>query len=393
MMGDETKSRPHSGGGNNKGSKATYGSIRQRGPKRFQARYSGPDGRTYTARTPGGAATFQSKADANGALARVRVEIEAGTWRSPDDITTLEAEETVEPVTFAEYATTWLAERQLADRTRVEYRRTFENRLKPTFGAMPLGSITRASVRTWHAKQVAEGKPTAAAHAFALLRTIMATAVDDELIPGPNPARIRAATSVQRAKEPIPLTKEQVRAIADEVPARYKVAVLLGAYCSLRYGEIAGLQRQDVADEGRTIRIRRAAFRVDGELRLKQPKTRAGIGDVAVPGSVAAALVEHLDEWTAEATESPVFPAASTGGILSHDMLRKVFRRAAKACGRPDATLHLLRHSGQTWSAEAGASLPVLMARARQVSPQAALKYLHQADGAQRALADKLDDG
>lgn len=74
-------------------------------------------------------------------------------------------------------------------------------------------------------------------------------------------------------------------------------------------------------------------------------------------------------------------------------MFRKVFKRAAKAKGRSDATLHLLRHSGQTWSAEAGASLPVLMARARQVSPQAALKYLHQADGAQRALADRLDEG
>src|SRR5690606_14974799 len=104
------------------------------------------------------------------------------------------------------------------------------------------------------------------------------------------------------------------------------------------------------------------------------PKTRAGVGDVAVPGSIAKALLEHMEEFTAEAGDSPVFPAASDGGILSHDMFRKVFRRAAKVCGRPDATLHLLRHSGQTWSAEKGASLPVLMARARQVSPQAALR-------------------
>ena len=392
-MGDTDESTTHTGGGNARGRRTSFGSIRQRGPKRLQARYTGPDGRTYTAYSTGGSATFRTKADADVALARVRVEMEAGTWLSPEAKVAADAAAAKGPLTFTDYATTWLAERQLADRTRVEYRRLFENRLRPTFGDKPLVSITRAEVRTWHAQQIAEGKPTATAHAFALLRTIMATAVDDELIPGPNPARIRAATSVQRAKEPVPLTKEQVRAIANEVPARYKVAVLLGAYCSLRYGEIAGLQRQDVADEGRTLRIRRAAFRVDGELRLKQPKTRAGIGDVAVPGSVATALIAHLAEWTDEPSDSPVFPAACTGGILSHDILRKVFRRAAKACGRPDATLHLLRHSGQTWSAEAGASLPVLMARARQVSPQAALKYLHQADGAQRALADRLDEG
>lgn len=384
---DSENTFQHTGGGNKRGTRASFGAIRKLPSGRFQARYTGPDGVEYTARTEHGSAlTFTGKGDANAYLAKVRTEISQGKWLSPA------TKAKARPVTFDEYATTWLTERQLADRTRIEYRRTYANRIKPTFGDRPMSEITRAEVRTWHAKQVAEGKPTATAHAFALLRTILGTAVDDELIPAPNPARIRAATSVQRAKEPVPLTRDEVRAIAAEIPARYRAAVLLGAYCSLRYGEIAGLQRQDVSEDGRTIQIRRAVVRVEGKLLLKQPKTRAGIGDVAVPGSVAAALLEHLEAFTAQAPDSPVFPAASDGGLLSHDMFRKVFKRAAKAKGRPDATLHLLRHSGQTWSAEAGASLPVLMARARQVSPQAALRYLHQADGAQRALADRLDE-
>ena len=68
----------HTGGGNRRGRKASFGSIRQRGPQRFQTRYTGPDGLQYTAYSPGGSATFTTKAAAHGALAKIRVEIDAG---------------------------------------------------------------------------------------------------------------------------------------------------------------------------------------------------------------------------------------------------------------------------------------------------------------------------
>lgn len=281
----------------------SFGAIRKLPSGRLQVRYWGPDGVQYSAKTESGAAlTFTTRADADAYLASVRTEISNQTWLSPDAKVEGQAAAAraagaeTGPLTFDQYATTWLIERPLADRTRIEYGRIFANRLRPTFGHRPLTEITRAEVRTWHAKQVAEGKPTATAHAFALLRTILGTALDDELI-RTNPARIRAAASVQRAKEPVPLTRDQVRAIADEVPPRYKVAVLLGAYCSLRYGEIAGLQRQDVVEDGRTLPDppigsaggRRAALQDAQDTRRRRRRRGAAVdrqGSDRAPGRV-----------------------------------------------------------------------------------------------------------
>ncbi|MGQ0468153.1 MAG: hypothetical protein ACT4QG_22905, partial [Sporichthyaceae bacterium] len=109
------------GGGNTKGRKASFGSIRERGPKRYQARYTGPDGRQYTAYTPGGSASFQTRTDADRALARLRVEIDEGAWVSPIAVS-VEEPEAAAPLSFGAYADSWLEQRPLAARTRDLYR-------------------------------------------------------------------------------------------------------------------------------------------------------------------------------------------------------------------------------------------------------------------------------
>ncbi|MDT0612888.1 hypothetical protein [Streptomyces lancefieldiae] len=43
-------------------------------------------------------------------------------------------------------------------------------------------------------------------------------------------------------KKVLPLTVEQVRTLSEEIPARYKGLVLLGAATGLRPGELFGLQ-------------------------------------------------------------------------------------------------------------------------------------------------------
>jgi len=62
----------------------------------------------------------------------------------------------------------------------------------------------------------------------------------------------------------------------------------------------------------------------------------------------------------------------------------------AHGTGRPDLRFHDLRHTGQTLAAAAGANLRELMARAGQSSPGAARRYLHEVDGRQREIADRL---
>ena len=94
--------------------KRTFGSVRKLPSGRLQARYTGPDGATYTARTPQGRAlTFDSVQYADRYLARVSADIQAGRWVSP----TASEVKVNAPPSLSSYAETWLAGRDLADRT------------------------------------------------------------------------------------------------------------------------------------------------------------------------------------------------------------------------------------------------------------------------------------
>jgi hypothetical protein len=78
------------------------------------------------------------------------------------------------------------------------------------------------------------------AKAYRLLKAILNTTVDDGLIRR-NPCRIKGAGQEKSAERPV-LTVPQVYALADATNERYRVLVLLAAFTSLRWGELAALR-------------------------------------------------------------------------------------------------------------------------------------------------------
>lgn len=124
----------------------------------------------------------------------------------------------------------------------------------PVLGAVPMGKLTTARVRSWHADLVAHGPgPSTAAKCYRLLRAILNTAVEDGLLTA-NPCRIKGG-GVERAEErPVP-SIAQVYALADAVPPRYRVLVLMAAFGGLRPGELFGLTRRDIAPLHRMVTV------------------------------------------------------------------------------------------------------------------------------------------
>ena len=78
--------------------KRYFGSLRTLPSGRVQARYTGPDGRTYTAPV-----TFDSRQYAEAFLARTHGDIQAGRWVSPHTQTRHAVAD------FRAYAGAWLA--------------------------------------------------------------------------------------------------------------------------------------------------------------------------------------------------------------------------------------------------------------------------------------------
>ena len=117
--------------------------------------------------------------------------------------------------------------------TRDTYRSSLRVHVYPTLGDLPLDQITRAAVRSWH--EELDAGPTARAHAYSTLRTILNTAVlDDELLPR-NPAYIRGAgvTGVHRSLRPASLDELASMVDAIRSDADFCCCWRPGALCGL----------------------------------------------------------------------------------------------------------------------------------------------------------------
>jgi integrase len=365
------------------GRKRYFGSVRKLPSRRFQARYSGPDGRSYTARTPDGKPlTFDTKGDAEAWLALRQSEILRGAWLPP-------AEPASRPVLVREYAEAWLAGRDLEQTTRDHYRQLLTDHIVPTFGDDAVAAVRPAAVRDWYA-QVAKGRPTARAHAYGLLRTIMNTALADEVIVA-NPCRVRGGGQVKRKVRIRPATLAELEVLVKATPERYRLMMLFAAWCAMRFGELAELRRSDIDVKNQLIHVRRGITRTTGRRIVKGPKTESGKRTVSIPPHLMPVVRAHLREHMAVGRDALVFPAArDVTAHMAPSTLYKVFYPAREAAGRPDLRFHDLRHTGATLAAATGATLAELMARLGHSTAGAAMRYQHAAQDRDRVIAEAL---
>jgi len=338
--------------------KASFGSVRRLPSRRWQARYTAPDLVRHTA-----AGTFDTRSDAEAWLAQRRTEIAHGTWAPVRSAVP----------TLAVYAETWIADRELKPRTRAEYRGLLDRHILPALGEHTLDTLTPAIVRMWHARM--KTGPTARAHAYSLLKTILATAVTDDVIPA-NPCRVRGAASAKRVKQIRPATLDELTALVEALPARYRALALLSAWCGLRFGEAAALTRTDLDRTNGIVRVRRAVVRVNGDVQLGTPKSAAGVRDVRIPPHLLPLLAAHVLEHAAPGRDGLLFPGRD-GRHLAPSTLHRVFVPARAAAGRPDLRFHDLRHTGAVLAAQTGATLAELMNRLGHTTAGAAMRYQH----------------
>jgi integrase len=87
---------------------------------------------------------------------------------------------------------------------------------------------------------------------------------------------------------------------------------LLAAWCAMRFGELAEVRRGDIDLCTSRVKIRRAVVRVDGEFIVGQPKSDAGIRDVAIPPHMVPLVKDHLSNNTAPGRDALLFPRRRT---------------------------------------------------------------------------------
>ena len=352
-----------------------FGTTRKLASGRWQARYVGPDGQRYTAPE-----TFETKSDAQEWLNLTRADIDRDVWHDPD----------AGAVNFEKYALRWKEERGLAPTTLDRYDGLLRLHILPTFGGKDLDEITPPSVRTWRAERLKATGATTVAKSYRLLKAILQTAVDDDLLRS-NPCRIKGAGKEEADERPT-ATIEQVFDLADAMGPRWRLMVLLGAFASLRPEELAELRRRSVDLAACSLRVTQASPELTNGRRVTgDPKTRAGKRTVYLPDFMLPELRRHL-QWFAEKDPDGLLFVGEKGAPFRRSTFGRKWRKARTKVEMPDNfRFYDLRHTGNTLAADTGAKLKDLMVRAGQSSERAQLIYQHSTVKHQRRLARGID--
>lgn len=378
---------PVSGGGRRR----QWGRVRRLPSGRWQARYKDAAGRERPAPV-----TFATKADAARYLARVQVELEDGEWRDPD----------LGRTTFAEWAAGYLdgGSRHKRPTTRARDEVVARTHLIPALGARPLATITPADVRRVVDAMAARLAPATVRTNYGVLKAILNAAVEADVL-ARSPCRgvklpaadadAGASAHRRRAEEQrrTARTPDDLRRLADALPAEYRPVAYVAGVLGLRWSEVAGLRvgRLDLA--ARTLTVAETTAEVNGRLvPAADAKSRAGRRTLAVPAFLADLLAEHLARRGDPGPEELVFVAPRGGPLRATNFRTRVWAPAVAAAGLEGLTFHGLRHVATSLMVDVGEHPRVIQHRIGHATARMSLeRYAHVSEAADRAAAAHLE--
>jgi hypothetical protein len=161
-------------------------------------------------------------------------------------------------------------------------------------GDLPLAQVRNSHIRGWVKDRLPHLAPSTMAVVFhGTLVPMFSAAVVDRRIGVSSCAGVRLP-EIPDAMYCI-ARPEQVHALAEALPERYRAIVYLAAGCGWRGGEIFGLEREAIDFDGREIHVRHQLTVIAGRSpHLARPKTKTSVRTNELPVIVADALRAHL---------------------------------------------------------------------------------------------------
>lgn len=353
------------------------GSIQNRGAGRWRARYRSVDGRQLSK-------TFTRKADAEKFLAAVENAKARGEWLDPSRTS----------ITLADWVDSWLPTR------RVDLRVTSFERLSgvvahhvlPRFGHRSISSIGNHEIRAWVGQMQSDGLSAASVRkAVFALRACLQAAVSDRRLTT-NPA-LNVPLPAERSPEQRFLSRNEVDHLLEAMAPEYKVVVLLGALCGMRWGEIAGLRRSRIDVLRSRITVDRTAVEVSGQpITFGDPKTKGSRRTFPVARSVMAQIEQHLATYVDADPDALVVTGRDGAALYRGAFRRDAWIPATTEAGLAGLRVHDLRHTYVSLLISAGADIKQVSTWAGHSSVVVTLDvYAHLLRDSGDTIADQMD--
>lgn len=263
-----------------------------------------------------------------------------------------------------------------------------ERHLKPQWGDVPIGGITRHDVKAWTSRMERDGVgPTTVQRCAHLLSASLTAAVEAEVIDANPAARLKLPGSA-KAQERY-LTREEYEALLEHMPTTAdRLIVQFATNTGMRPGEWAGTHWNRVDLDRGTVRVVETFSELGGFIKA-YPKSRKS-RLVPLSDELVDALREErtrrddledgcgVPHSVGECRSSLVLQTHG-GSVVRNSNWSPVWRDAVKASGIGHARPYDMRHTFASWLLASGWSLAEVGVLLGHSSTQTTQIYAHLA--------------
>jgi len=352
-------------------------SIAKRDNGQWRARYRDATGKEH-------AQHFGRKVDAQRWLDETTTAIITGQYVSPG----------AGKINFRDYAEAWRAAQMHRPSSQAHVETMLRRHAYPVLGARPLADIRPSDVQAWAKGLSTTLAPSTVGVVHGIVSGIFRAAVRDRKVAS-NPCEGTRLPKAHR-EQVVPMSVDQVHAIVEATPARWRAIVVLAAGTGMRQGECLGLTLDRVDFLRRTARVDRQLVSVVGrEPYLGPPKTAASVRTIPLPQVVLDALAVHVAEQ-GTAPDGLLFTSELGTPMRRTAYGSRVWRPAMVSAGTPGVGFHSLRHFYASLLIRHGESVKTVQARLGHASAAETLDtYSHlwpDSDDRTRVAVDAVLD-
>ena len=263
--------------------------------------------------------------------------------------------------TVGQWAEIWFenyAKPSIRETTAAYYKNYIDKHIIPSIGKIKLDKLTTLDIQKFYNKakdrgrvKRYEGMKDLSLSAKTILRQCLGQAVQERLIPY-NPAA--------GCKLP-PKEKKEMRTLPAEKICAYLAAAeehgvlpifYLELTTGLRRGELVALLWDDLDVENKTLTVSKSAGRINGEVKVTQPKTANSVRTIYLPKETVDLLVQ---EHAKHPSNPVMFPSPVTGRLYGPDCLGRLHKTLLKKAGiTENVPFHGLRHTFATLAIQQG---------------------------------------
>lgn len=310
--------------------------------------------------------------------------------------------------TVAAYLDFWLDHKATNDDLRAStiarYKLLLDTHVVPLVGKTKMADLRRTDINRIYTRAKRQGNAKTggglSAQSVTHIHRVLFSALQDAVIvhevleQSPCPKRKQRDNDKEKMRT---LDRTEVRKlIAESVPTRLHLPILLAASLGLRRGEVLGLKWSDISYAKNTIAISRS---LQPDQTFVLPKTKAGRRSISMPEDVVRALRSYkvaqneriLKSGEGYHDQGLIFTDFA-GGPWKPASIATLFRAVVKRAGLGHLRFHDLRHTCASLLIDAGFPITTVAQILGHASPNiTAMIYAHSLPTTNEAAAVAMD--